>query len=138
MFTIVYDKITAANQLNRDLKITSEWAYQWKTQFNPNINKQAVQVIIPQKRNKSIHPPLFFSEAPVVMKDEQKHLDMILDSTLNFHSHVREKIVHAGTGVIHYLSKYVSPDVCKCINCMCNRILNMLILFTIKLILSYH
>ena len=35
---------------------------------------------------------------------------MILDSALNFHSHVKEKIVSAcwGIGVIDYLSKYVS------------------------------
>ena len=38
---------------------------------------------------------------------------MILDSRLNFDSHVREKIISArrGTGVIRYLSKYVSRDV---------------------------
>ena len=65
-------------------------------QFNPDVNKQAVQVIFSQKRNKSIHPPLFFNEVPVVMKDEQKHLSMILDSALNFHSHVKEKIAHVG------------------------------------------
>ena len=79
---------TTGNQLNRDLKIISEWAYQLKMQFNLGIIKQAVQVIFSQKRNKSIH------EAPVVIKDEQKHLRMILDSALNFHSHVKEKIVH--------------------------------------------
>ena len=27
LFTIVYDEITSANQLNRDLKTISEWAY---------------------------------------------------------------------------------------------------------------
>ena len=72
-----------------------------------------MQVIFSQKRNKSIHPSLFFNEAPVVMKDEQKHLGMILDSALNFHSHVKEKIVSArrGIGVIRYLFKYVSRDV---------------------------
>ena len=113
LFTVIYDAITSANQLNRDLKIISEWAYQWEMQFNPDINKQTVQVIFSQKKNKSIHPSLFFNEAPVVMKDEQKHLGMILDSALNFHSHVKEKIVnaHRGTGVICYLSKYVSRDV---------------------------
>ena len=38
---------------------------------------------------------------------------MILDSALNFHSHVKEKIVSArrGIGVICYLSKYASRDV---------------------------
>ena len=38
---------------------------------------------------------------------------MILDSCLNFNSHVREKIISArrGISVIRYLSKYVSRDV---------------------------
>ena len=113
LFSVIYNEITSANQLNRDLKIISEWAYQWKMQFNPDKNKQTVQVIFSQKKNKSIHSSLLFNEAPVVMKDEQKHLGIILDSALNFHSHVKEKIISArrGIGVIHYLSKYVSRDV---------------------------
>ena len=38
---------------------------------------------------------------------------MILDSKLNFNSHVREAIIKArrGIGIIRYLSKYVSRDV---------------------------
>ena len=39
LFTIVYDEKIAAEQLNNDLKIISEWAYQWKcslTQTKPN------------------------------------------------------------------------------------------------------
>ena len=38
---------------------------------------------------------------------------MILDSCLNFSSHLREEIisVRRGIGVIHYLSKHVSRDV---------------------------
>ena len=48
LFTVVYDEITSVNQLNRDLKIISEWAYQWKMQFNPDIDKQAVQVTFSQ------------------------------------------------------------------------------------------
>ena len=113
LFTVVYDETVAADQLNRDLKVITDWAYQWKMQFNPDINKQAVQVIFSQKRTKPIHPPLFFNDAPVVTKDEQKHLGMVLDSALNFRSHVREKIISArkGIGMIRYLSKYVSRDV---------------------------
>ena len=74
-------------------------------QFNPDINKQAVQVIFSQKRNKSIHPPLFFNEVPVVTKDEQKHLGMILDSFEG------EDSARKGIGVIRYPSKYVARDV---------------------------
>ena len=62
----------AADQLNGDLKVITDWAYQWKMQFNPDINKQAVLVIFSQKRTKPILPPLFFNDAPVVIKDEQE------------------------------------------------------------------
>ena len=109
-------------------------------QFNPDINKQVIQIIFSQKRNKSIHPPLLFSDAPVVMKDEQKHFGMILDSALNFHSHVKEKIVsaHRGIGVIRYLSKYVSRDVLDQMYKLYVRPHLKVILFIIKLILNYQ
>ena len=45
LFTVVYDADIAADKLNRDLDIISNWAHQWKMQFNPDINKQAIQVI---------------------------------------------------------------------------------------------
>ena len=113
MFTIVYDGGTAADQLNRDLEVISNWTYHWKMQFNPDKNKQAIQVIFSQKRTKPVHPPIFLNESEAKIKDEQKHLGMILDSCLNFNSPVREKIISArrGIGVIRYLSKYVSCDV---------------------------
>ena len=66
-------------QLNNDLKIIS---YKWKIQFNPDITKQAVQVIFSQKRIKPTHPPLYFNENQVVIKKEQKHFGLILDSGL--------------------------------------------------------
>ena len=45
LFTILYDEAITADQLNRDLHIISDWAYQWKMQINPDKNKQAAQVI---------------------------------------------------------------------------------------------
>ena len=45
LFTIVYDEIVSAQVLNSDLKTIEEWAYQWKMQFNPDVNKQAIEVI---------------------------------------------------------------------------------------------
>ena len=113
LFTIVYDESIAASQLNNDLKIISEWAYQWKMKFNPDKNKQAIQVIFSQKRIKPNHPPLYFNSCQVVTKKEQKHLGLIMDSALTFYSHIREKIISARKGIstIRYLSKYVSRDV---------------------------
>ena len=73
LFTIVYDEAIAADQLNRDLSIISDWAYQWKMRFNPDKNKQAVQVIFSCKKCKPIHPPLIFNQSEVVKKDEHTH-----------------------------------------------------------------
>ena len=113
LFTVVYDKGTAAEQLNRDLKTISDWACQWKMQLSPDKNKQSVQGIFSHKRTKAVLPSICLNESEVKIKDEQKHLGMILDSCLNFSSHVREKIIspRSGIGVIRYLSKYVSRDV---------------------------
>ena len=82
-------------------------------QFNPDVTKQAIQVIFFQKRDKPIHPPIYFNESEVSSKQEQKHLGMILDSRLNFQGHAREKIVSAGRGigVIRYMSRYVTREV---------------------------
>ena len=112
LFTVVYDVDIAADKLNRDLDIISNWAHQWKMQFNPDINKQAIQVIFSQKKGTVVHPPIFFNGSEVAIKLEHKHLGMILDSKLNFHSHIREAIIKArgGIGIIRFLSKYVSRD----------------------------
>ena len=113
LFTVVYGVDIAADKLNRDLDIISNWAHQWKMQFNPDINKQAIQVIFSQKKGTVDHPSIFFNGSEIAVKLEDKHLGMILDSKLNFHSHIREAIIKArrGIGIIRFLSKYVSRDV---------------------------
>ena len=45
LFTVLFDENITTEQLNRDFKVIAEWAYQWKMQFNPDVTKQAVQVI---------------------------------------------------------------------------------------------
>ena len=55
LFTVVYDVDVAADKLNRDLEVISNWAHQWKMQFNPDKNKQVIQVIFSQKRRS--YPP---------------------------------------------------------------------------------
>ena len=61
LFTAVCDKNVAAHQLNCDLKIISDWAYQWKMQFNPDKTQQATQVVFSQEKVKEIHPPIFLT-----------------------------------------------------------------------------
>ena len=110
LFTVVYDVDIAANKLNRDLEIISTWAYQWKIQFNPDKNKQAIQVIFSQKKDTPVHRSLFFNGSEVLIKAEHRHLGMILDPKLTFLSHIKEAIVKArrGIGIIRFLSKYVA------------------------------
>ena len=74
LFTVVYDIDVATDKLNRDLEIISNWAHQWMIQFNPDKNKQAVQVTFSQKKDAVIHPTVFFSGPEVAVKTEHKHL----------------------------------------------------------------
>ena len=91
--------INVADQLNRDSSIISDWAYQWKMLFNPDKNKQAVQVIFSCQKYKPIHPPLIFNQSELVKNDEHTHLGMILDPKSNVNSHVREGIIKAKRGI---------------------------------------
>ena len=88
LFTVVYDIGITADKLNRDIYNISNWAHQWKMQFNPDKNKQAIQVIFSQKKDAVIHPPVFLNRSEVAVKTEHKHLGMILDSEFNFQSHI--------------------------------------------------
>ena len=83
-------------------------------QFNPDINKKLYRLLSLKREVNlfNLSSPLFLSEAAVVIKDEEKHLDVILDPALNFHKLVRKKIVSVqrGTGVICYPTKYASRN----------------------------
>ena len=48
---------TSRNNLNKDLERISNWATQWKTNFNPDTTKQAQEVIFSRKVKKKVHPP---------------------------------------------------------------------------------
>ena len=111
LFTIVYDENITAEQLNNDLKIISEWAYRWKMQFNPDKTKQAVKVIFSPKRINPTHPPLYFDESQVVIKQEQKHLDF--EFWCNFPQPPEIKCYQCKKGYwcIRFLSKHVTRDV---------------------------
>ena len=113
LFFVVYDELVAAEKLNKDLETISKWAHQWKMQFNPDKNKQAVEVIFSHKSPKPPHLHLYFNQAEVPVAKEHKHLEMIFHSKLDFSAHVKEAIVKAskGIGMIRYMVKYVSRDV---------------------------
>ena len=77
--------------LNHDLGIIQDWAYQWKMAFNPDLNKQAVDHIFSQKKIKPVHPPLFSNGVEVKKVDSHKHLCLTLDPKLTFDGHINER-----------------------------------------------
>ena len=70
--------------MNKDLIKVTKWVNQWKISFNPDITKQAKEVIFPQKSKKTDNPTVHFNDAPVAHTNCIKHLKMYLDKKLNF------------------------------------------------------
>ena len=102
VFSIVHDIDSSTKQLNDDLKKISEWAYQWKMSFDPDLSRQAQEVIFSCKSSGVDHPSVTFNNSSVATLQCQKHLGLYLDEKLNFSHHIKEKISKAckGTGVI--------------------------------------
>ena len=57
--------------------------------FNPDLNKQAQQIIFSRKIKKTSHPPLNFNNNSVKLVQFQKHLGIYLDGKLNFREHLQ-------------------------------------------------
>ena len=51
--TLIYQKIEdkdiSAVQFRKDLKVISNWVFQWKILFNPDPNKQTIEVYFSRK-----------------------------------------------------------------------------------------
>ena len=76
IYSIIRDPVTSASDLNHDLEKINKWAYQWKMAFNPEQNKQAVEVLFSQKTNSPNHPSLFFNVSTVSKVNVHKHLGL--------------------------------------------------------------
>ena len=77
LFSVVHDKNISANELNNDLRKSSNWAYQWKMSFNPDPLKQAQKVIFSSKMTKTNHPRLIFKDNPIHQVALQRHLAIL-------------------------------------------------------------
>ena len=66
--------------------------------FNPDVSKQAQEVIFSRKQAKLVHPDLAFN-MPVHQTRYQKHLGVCLEKKLNFKLHIKEKISKAMKGI---------------------------------------
>ena len=113
LFTCVNGTIETHDKLLNDSQIMSQWAYQWKMVFNPDITKQAIEVVFTCKANKPNHPDLTFNNILIAREPSTKHLGVYLDARLNFSRHIKEKILKAMKGVtlLKLLSKYVERNV---------------------------
>ena len=60
LFSVVNNPAISGNELNHDLKVICQWAYQWKMIFNPDLDKQATELLFSCKKNSPNHPSLFF------------------------------------------------------------------------------
>ena len=80
LFFVVQNISSKAANLNSDLNKISDWATQWKMNLNPEINKQAQEVIFGRKISKINHPPLLFNQNLVKSSSTKKHLGMVLDT----------------------------------------------------------
>ena len=81
--------------------------------FNPDIGKQAIEVIFSCKDSKPDHPNLLFNGMPIAREPNTKHLGVYLDSRLNFAKHIKEKALKAmkGISLMKFLSKYIDRNV---------------------------
>ena len=113
LFSRVQNISATHDQLVSDLNKITDWAFQWKMKFNPDITKQAIEVIFSSKYKKESHPPLNFNDIPVARKSSTKHLGVILDERLSFREHVKEAIEKAkkGLALMRFLAKYVSSSI---------------------------
>ena len=59
LYSIVKDPLQTSNDLNHDLALIQQWAYQWKMAFNPDPSKQANEVLFSCKKQAQNHPSLF-------------------------------------------------------------------------------
>ena len=81
IFTRVVGIQQTHEKLEIDLQTVSTWAHQWKMVFNPDMSKQAIEIIFSAKKNKTIHPDLTLNDIPVKRNEHTKLKECTL--TLN-------------------------------------------------------
>ena len=59
LFSKIEIKDLSIVEMNEDLKVISNWAYQWKMFVNPDPNKQTIEACFLQKHKKVNYSSLF-------------------------------------------------------------------------------
>ena len=97
--------------MNDGLEKISCWVFHWKMIFRPHINKQAQEVVFSGKLQKSNYPSLTFNGTCVTQPEIQKHLEMFLESKLDFKEHIQN--VFNGVGTLYEKPYFLFPNVLK-------------------------
>ena len=75
-FSKIENKNYSNFQLNKDLEIISQWAFQWKMLFNPDPTKRAIEVCFSHKRDKEVYPLLKFNNNGVQSANISKTFEL--------------------------------------------------------------
>ena len=84
MFTVAREPNEAAEDMNHDFHLISQWAHDWRMSFNSDPQKQAVELLFSRKINQIDHPVILFQQHTRERVDEHKHLGITLDLKLSF------------------------------------------------------
>ena len=79
VFSIVQNINSTTTNLNNNLNNISDWAFQWKMNFDPDPNKQAQEEIFSRKISKINHPLLLYNQNLAKPSSNQKHLGIVLN-----------------------------------------------------------
>ena len=109
LFSTVQDITTSTVSLNNDLTKISEWAVQWKMNFNPDLSKQAQELLFSRKTSSKPYPSLSFNDNPVHQVPLQMYLDLFLDPKLSFDEHIQCILIktHKIIGLIRKLQPVI-------------------------------
>ena len=109
LFATVKDITTSTVSLNNDLTKISEWAVQWKMNFNPDPSKQAQELLSSRKISFKPYPSLYFNGNLVHQVQLQKHLGLFLDQKLSFDEHIQCILIktHKIIGMIRKLQPII-------------------------------
>ena len=89
LFSVVNNIHTRATTLSQDLKAITNWDFQWKIIFNPDLSKQAQEVTFSREIKKLLHATLLFNNMPLSNSLFQKHSGLTLDIKLNFSEYIK-------------------------------------------------
>ena len=89
LFSVVNDIQSTSATLRNDLTLISNWTFQWKMIFNPDLTKQVHEVIFSRKSKRLLRPCLSFNDILLKNSISQKHLGLTLDVKLNFVDHIK-------------------------------------------------